>query len=143
MQKRRCDHCHLEFDEKVLVRDDSFGDGSKYFCCKGCQGVFHLLKSEGLDDFYEKMGDVKLDPASEDLGDAQKFDLDGFNQKYIKSKDGFNEIYLIIEGIHCSACVWLNEKVLHQKDGIIEAVSTKQITRQKWFGILIPSSSQR
>ncbi|MFK5881579.1 MAG: heavy metal translocating P-type ATPase [Sulfurospirillum sp.] len=121
MQKRRCDHCHLEFDEKVLVKDDSFNDGAKYFCCKGCQGVFHLLKSEGLDDFYEKMGDVKLDPASENLGDVQKFDLDGFNQKYIKSKDGFNEIYLIIEGIHCSACVWLNEKVLHQKDGIIEA----------------------
>ena len=121
MQKRRCDHCHLEFDEKVLLRDESFGDGVKYFCCKGCQGVYHLLKSEGLDDFYEKIGDVQLDPASEDLGDVQKFDLDGFNEKYIKTKDGFSEIYLIIEGIHCSACVWLNEKVLHQKDGIVEA----------------------
>ncbi len=121
MQKRRCDHCHLEFDEKVLVKDDSFSDGARYFCCKGCQGVFHLLKSEGLDDFYEKMGDAKLDPAKDDIGDVQKFDLDGFNQKYIKNKDGFSEIYLIIEGIHCSACVWLNEKVLHQKDGIVEA----------------------
>ena len=121
MQKRRCDHCHLEFDEKVLVKDTSFDDGAKYFCCKGCQGVYHLLKSEGLDDFYEKMGDTKLDPASSDIGDVEKFDLDGFNQKYIKEKDGFNEIYLIIEGIHCSACVWLNEKVLYQKDGIVEA----------------------
>ncbi len=121
MQKRRCDHCHLEFNEKVLVKDDNFSDGAKYFCCKGCQGVYHLLKSEGLDDFYEKMGDTKLDPAQSDIGDVEKFDLDGFNQKYIKEKDGFNEIYLIIEGIHCSACVWLNEKVLHQKDGIVEA----------------------
>jgi len=121
MQKRRCDHCHLEFNEKVLVRDNSFNDGAKYFCCKGCQGVYHLLKSEGLDDFYEKMGDVKLDPAKEDLGDVARFDLDGFNKKYIKQKDGFDEIYLIIEGIHCSACVWLNEKVLHQKPGIVEA----------------------
>jgi len=120
MQKRRCDHCHLEFDEKVLIRDDNFSD-RKYFCCKGCQGVYHLLKSEGLDDFYEKMGDAKLDPAKEDLGDVARFDLDGFNKKYIKHKDGFDEIYLIIEGIHCSACVWLNEKVLHQKDGIVEA----------------------
>ncbi len=121
MQKRRCNHCHLEFDERVLIQDKSFGDETKYFCCKGCQGVFHLLKSEGLDDFYEKMGDTKLDPANEDIGDVEKFDLDGFNEKYIKTKDGFNEIYLIIEGIHCSACVWLNEKVLHQKEGIVEA----------------------
>ncbi len=122
MSKRRCDHCHLEFDERVLFRDDSFNDGTKYFCCKGCQGVYHLLKSEGLDDFYEKMGDVTLEPAKEDIGDVQKFDLEGFSKKYIKkTQDGFNEIYLIIEGIHCSACVWLNEKVLHQKEGIVEA----------------------
>ncbi len=122
MSKRRCDHCHLEFDERVLFRDDSFNDGSKYFCCKGCQGVYHLLKSEGLDDFYEKMGDVTLEPAKEDIGDVQKFDLEGFSKKYIKkTQDGFNEIYLIIEGIHCSACVWLNEKVLYDKEGIIEA----------------------
>jgi Cu+-exporting ATPase len=121
MQKRRCDHCHLEFDEKVLVKDNNFNDGIKYFCCKGCQGVYHLLKSEGLDDFYEKIGDVQLDPAKEDMGDVARFDLDGFNAKYIKHKDGFDEIYLIIEGIHCSACVWLNEKVLHQKEGIVEA----------------------
>ncbi len=121
MQKRRCDHCHLEFDEKVLIKDGSFKDEVNYFCCKGCQGVYHLLKSEGLDDFYEKLGNTKLEPALEDIRDVQKFDLDGFNQKYIKEKEGFSEIYLIIEGIHCSACVWLNEKVLHQKEGIVEA----------------------
>ncbi len=121
MQKRRCSHCHLEFDEKVLVKDNSFKNGVKYFCCKGCQGVYHLLKSEGLDNFYEKLGNTKLDPAKEDLGDVQKFDLEGFRQKYIKQKEGFNEIYLIIEGIHCQACVWLNEKILHQKNGIVEA----------------------
>ncbi|MDX1809444.1 MAG: heavy metal translocating P-type ATPase [Sulfurospirillaceae bacterium] len=121
MQKRRCDHCHLEFDEKVLIKDSSFEDSTKYFCCKGCQGVFHLLKSEGLDDFYKRVGNTELEPPKEDLGEVEKFDLEGFNKKYIKNKDGFYEIYLIIEGIHCSACVWLNEKVLHQKDGIVEA----------------------
>ena len=130
MQKRRCDHCHLEFDENFLFRDDSFGE-AKYFCCKGCQGVYHLLRSEGLDDFYEKMGDTKLDPAKEDIGDVQKFDLDGFNEKYIKQKDGFNEIYLIIEGIHCSACVWLNEKVLHKQPGIVEAVINQTNNKAK------------
>jgi Cu+-exporting ATPase len=28
---------------------------------------------------------------------------------------------LIIEGIHCAACIWLNEKILSETDGIIEA----------------------
>jgi len=93
-----------------------------YFCCKGCQGVYHLLESEGLDTFYDKLGDTQLQPAAEHHDDLHKFDLEGFKNKYIKENgDGLYEINLIIEGIHCSACVWLNEKVLHKTDGIIEA----------------------
>ncbi len=99
-------------------------DKTLYFCCKGCQGVYHLLKSEGLDSFYDKLGDQKLDPATQktDNEDLLKYDFEGFKNRYIKVRDdGLYEINLIIEGIHCSACVWLNEKILHKTDGIIEA----------------------
>ena len=93
-----------------------------YFCCKGCQGVYHLLESEGLDTFYDKLGDTALQPAVQKSEDLEKFDLEGFRNKYIREdEDGLYEISLIIEGIHCSACVWLNEKVLHKTDGVIEA----------------------
>jgi Cu+-exporting ATPase len=94
-----------------------------YFCCKGCEGVYHLLKSDGLDSFYDKLGKQKLDPAQQvKADDLERFDLEGFKKKYIRTtSDGFSEINLIIEGIHCSACVWLNEKVLHQTEGIMEA----------------------
>ncbi len=115
-----CDHCHLEFDEKVMIEDEINGK-KVYFCCKGCQGIYHLLRSEGLDDFYEKVGNSKLEPPKDIHDDLHKFDLEGFKNKYIVEKDGFYEINLIIEGIHCSACVWLNEKVLHQTEGIVEA----------------------
>jgi len=94
-----------------------------YFCCRGCEGVYHLLQDEGLDTFYDKLGKQTLHPASEIDDDLSRFDLEGFRNKYIRtSDDGFNEISLIIEGIHCSACVWLNEKVLHNTDGVLEAV---------------------
>ncbi len=120
MAKVVCDHCKLEFDEKVMIKDDTDGE-TRYFCCKGCQGIYHLLRSEGLDDFYDKIGNNKLEPPKDIHDDLHKFDLDGFKKKYITQKDGFYEINLIIEGIHCSACVWLNEKVLHQTEGIVEA----------------------
>lgn len=115
MAKIRCDHCHLEYDESVLIEDNG-----KYFCCKGCQGIYHLLQDEGLDSFYNKMGDNTIEPPKELKDDINKFDKDGFINKYVKEKDGFSEISLIIDGIHCSACVWLNEKVLHRTDGIVE-----------------------
>jgi len=94
-------------------------DQTLFFCCKGCQGVYHLL---GLDSFYDKLGDTKLQPAIQTNEDLEKFDLEGFKNKYITvDEDGLCKIHLIIEGIHCSACVWLNEKVLHKTDGILEA----------------------
>ena len=120
MSKVVCDHCKLEFDEKVMIKDEADGE-TRYFCCKGCQGIYHLLRSEGLDDFYDKLGNNKLEPPKELNDDLHKFDLEGFKKKYITEKNGLCEINLIIEGIHCSACVWLNEKVLHQTEGIVEA----------------------
>ncbi|MFW5990205.1 MAG: heavy metal translocating P-type ATPase, partial [Campylobacterales bacterium] len=118
--KRKCDHCHLEFDEKVLTKEQIDGE-DRYFCCNGCQGVYHLLNSKGLDDFYEKLGNNTLEPPKEALEDSSKFDAEVFKQRYIKEKDGLFEISLIIEGIHCAACVWLNEKILNESEGIVDA----------------------
>lgn len=115
--KVACTHCHLEFNEDVMIKD-----GEHYFCCNGCQGVYHLLSEEGLDSFYEKAGDVKLAPPTQQFEDSSNFNSAAFYDKFVrKNSDGFNEISLIIEGIHCSACVWLNEKALHKMDGVIEA----------------------
>ena len=123
MAKVRCSHCQLDFDESVMIEEKSEGAESLYFCCKGCQGVYHLLKEEGLDTFYEKLGNNSLEPAQRERDDLERFDLEGFSRKYVReTAEGFNEINLIIEGIHCSACVWLNEKVLHQMEGVVEAV---------------------
>ncbi len=121
MQEVACTHCHLTFSEDVMIQETQ-GDQTLYFCCKGCQGVYHLLHEEGLDSFYEKLGETTLQPAQQQGDDLERFDLDGFKQKYIKvHDDGLHEIHLIIEGIHCSACVWLNEKVLHKTPGVLEA----------------------
>ena len=118
----KCTHCGLVFNESAMIVEIE-GDKTLFFCCHGCQGVYHLLSSEGLDTFYSKLGKTTLTPpTNQNFEDLEKFDFDGFRNKYVKTnKDGLNEISLIIEGIHCSACVWLNEKVLHKTDGIIEA----------------------
>jgi len=88
----------------------------------GCQGVYQLLHAQGLDTFYTKLQDTTLEPIQDIDENIEKFDLEGFKKRYIKQReDGLCEINLIIEGIHCSACVWLNEKILHTLDGIIEA----------------------
>ena len=115
--KVSCSHCHLEFSKEVMIVE-----GENYFCCNGCQGVFHLLNEEGLDSFYEKSKNIKLTPPTENFEDSSTFNTKSFYEQFVKvNSDGFSEVSLIIEGIHCSACVWLNEKALHKMDGVIEA----------------------
>ncbi|MDD2358054.1 MAG: heavy metal translocating P-type ATPase [Thiovulaceae bacterium] len=110
-----CTHCHLEFNDNVMIVD-----GEHYFCCKGCQGIYHLLKDEGLDSFYNKAGDTKLTPPIQQYEDSSNFNSPAFYDKFVSiNKDGFSDVSLIIEGIHCSACVWLNEKALHKMAGVI------------------------
>lgn len=113
----KCTHCHLEFSEEVMIKEED-----NFFCCNGCQGVYHLLNDEGLDSFYEKAGSVKLTPPTGQYEDSSNFNTPAFYDRFVKvNSEGFSEVSLIIEGIHCSACVWLNEKALHKMDGVIEA----------------------
>lgn len=113
----RCNHCHLSFDNSVMIKE-----GDLNFCCKGCQGVYHLLKEDGLDSFYDKLGNKTIAPPIEVDSDTQKFDTDSFEEMFVsKTEDGFKSIDLIIEGIHCAACIWLNEKVLYSTNGVISA----------------------
>ncbi|MFA9374007.1 MAG: heavy metal translocating P-type ATPase [Poseidonibacter sp.] len=118
MSKVKCNHCHLSFTDEVMIKDNELN-----FCCKGCQGVYHLLKDDGLDSFYDKLGNKTIAPPLDiDNDDLAKFDTDSFTKNYVKkTKEEFNQVDLIIEGIHCAACVWLNEKILYDTKGIIEA----------------------
>jgi len=116
----KCTHCQLEFDETVMITEEN--NPNVYFCCNGCQGVYHLLKDDGLDSFYDKIGNSAILPPLEVEDDSSSFDMESFRQRYIKTTDeGFSSVDLVIEGIHCAACIWLNEKVLAKKEGIVDA----------------------
>ncbi len=116
----KCTHCQLEFDESVMITEEN--NPNVYFCCNGCQGVYHLLKDDGLDSFYEKIGNSKIAPPIAIDNDSSSFDMESFRQRYIKiTSDGFSSVDLVMEGIHCAACIWLNEKVLANKEGVVEA----------------------
>ena len=119
MSTVKCNHCQLEFDESVMIQEE---DLKLYFCCNGCQGVYHILQDDGLTSFYEKIGKNVLSKPIAIGKDSSSFDSDSFKQRYIKTtSEGFSRVDLIIEGIHCAACIWLNEKILDETDGIIEA----------------------
>ncbi|MBX1886052.1 heavy metal translocating P-type ATPase [Campylobacter peloridis] len=114
----KCKHCQLDFKQEQMIEKNG-----SYFCCKGCQSVYEILKESGLEEFYEKLGNQTLSPVeiNHNVKDYEKY--------IQKTEDGFSEIFLLIEEIHCAACVWLNEKILIKSDGVIE-VDINSITHK-------------
>lgn len=128
--KIACSHCHLAYEKDALFSAEIDGK-TEYFCCKGCEGVFRILQENNLAQFYEKLGSATLTPPkaaqnAEHNDDLSRFDSESFAKKYIKTlknADGGEscEVALIILGIHCVACVWLNQKLLNAANGVLSA----------------------
>lgn len=132
---QKCSHCHLEYEQSALFKKVINGK-EEYFCCRGCEGVFTLLLECNLSDFYNKIGQTTLTPPKTISDDLAKFDSEAYAKKYIKILGNKNapkisqdsqtttpdicEVSLIIENIHCIACVWLNQKILNAMSGIIK-----------------------
>jgi Cu2+-exporting ATPase len=113
MELQTCDHCRLAFPERDAVSETI--DGRQHtFCCNGCRAVFLLIRSEGLEAFYlKRTWDSPGVPVSQ-----QKEVSAGLFTADIQEAGHDREIDILIEGIRCASCVWLNEKFLARTEGV-------------------------
>ena len=104
--------------------------GGLKFCCAGCKGVYEILNESGLGEFYERLGKNTLNPAS---SGANVKNLAANFSELVTKEGEFSKISLLIDGITCSACIWLLEKALFSLPGILEVISTRLAKRQSSF----------
>lgn len=93
-------------------------DGSADFCCKGCEGAYGLINGLGLKSYYDRR---ILDPDTRSLRPEE----DGLSLDYKMhaqaDAEGGYVLHLLVEGIHCAACVWLIETALARQAGVTQA----------------------
>ena len=116
-----CFHCGLP-----LPADESFVEtiqGKKrQFCCFGCQSVCKAIYDAGLEGFYQRTPEgTLLAPPPEPPKDVGLYDLDEVQSEFITELGEEREVHLLVEGIHCAACVWLIERTLGNVAGVISA----------------------
>lgn len=115
-----CAHCGLPVPEALF--DPTKGEN---FCCSGCETVFSLLKGAGLSEYYafrEKIGEAGQPVLSEAFGASAEFDGVTFRELYCdKLPTGETRTELLLEGVHCAACVWLVEKLPRLEPAVVEA----------------------
>lgn len=98
--------------------------GRQPTCCPGCQAVATAVLGGGLGDYYRHRTGS---PARVSLlGDAWLREARVYDDPRVQSSfvrrldDGTREAALILEGIVCAACVWLNEHYLSGLQGVLE-----------------------
>jgi P-type Cu2+ transporter len=92
------------------------------FCCLGCQSVCSAIFEAGLQGYYQRTPEgALLAPPPEPPKDIEIYDLDEVQQEFITSSGDLRDIHLLVEGIHCPACVWLIERALQREPGVESA----------------------
>lgn len=102
-------------------------------CCVGCEAVAQSIVDNGLSDYYRHR-DAMPEPAKEalpaELQELGLFDHADFQKTFVQSiGEHEREASLILEGITCAACVWLNEKHVARQPGVT-AMEVNYATRR-------------
>lgn len=105
-----CSHCGLVVPRGLLEEG-----AVAQFCCSGCRAVFQLLRGAGLQEYYgfrERIGEVGRPALDVTPAGAEQFDAPVYHQLYCTPGPlGQLSTELLLEGVHCAACVWLVERV--------------------------------
>jgi len=107
-------------------------------CCPGCAAVAQAIVDNGLEAYYERR-DRYPDAPNEALpgivSDLSVFDRDDIQRSFVtRPAEHEREAALILEGINCPACIWLNEAHLARQPGILaaEVNYTTRRARVRW-----------
>jgi len=102
-------------------------------CCRGCQAVAEAIVAGGLNEYYRYRTNAvptarELVPAF--LRQTAVYDNPVVQKTFVRNLNGnVREASLILEGMVCAACVWLNEQHLAKLPGVL-AVSVNYATHR-------------
>ena len=105
MTKNNCLHCNLE------------AKANEKFCCNGCSTAYAIINNLGLENYYKNRlfntNQRPTKPEENNFINIEEFAIRGENNSY--------SVNLMVEGLHCAACIWLIESVLKKQENVIKA----------------------
>lgn len=139
MPQPACYHCGLPVPEDVLRKDIAptlqvtIAGEQRQMCCNGCAAVAQAIVDNGLADYYrtrDAMPESPREARPAVLDQLALFDHADFQRTFVRElAEHEREAALMLEGITCSACIWLNEQHIAALPGVL-AVDINYATRR-------------
>ncbi len=129
-----CFHCGLPLP-RTGVYEASVEKVQRHFCCNGCKSVCLVIYEAGLEGFYSRTSEgAPLAPPPLPPQDAEIWDIDDIQREFTSGSGTRHEARLLVEGIHCAACVWLIEHAVNKADGsvAVEVNLAKRRLKVSW-----------
>jgi Cu2+-exporting ATPase len=101
------------------------GRGDSRFCCVGCEAVHALLGARHLANYYA-LRDGRGPPIASAA--TERVDHKWLEPLRAKLREG-GRVDLDIQGMHCTACVWLVERVFREHRGGLRVVVNPTVGR--------------
>ncbi len=132
MSASSCYHCGLPIPDDVDL-SVTIGGETRAMCCYGCQAVAQSIVDNGLADYYRSRDALPESPREAMpavLDQLALFDHAEFQKSFVKELgENEREASLLLEGITCAACIWLNEQHVGRLPGVT-AVDINYATRR-------------
>ncbi|WP_371324697.1 heavy metal translocating P-type ATPase [Dechloromonas sp. ZY10] len=132
MSEASCYHCGqpIPADVDLLV---AIGGESRAMCCHGCQAVARSIVDHGLEDYYrsrDSLPESQREAKPAILDQLALFDHAEFQKSFVRELGASErEASLLLEGITCAACIWLNEQHVGRLPGVT-ALNINYATRR-------------
>ena len=118
-----CFHCGLPLPPDLDL-SLSIDGADRALCCYGCLAVAQAIIAAGHESFYRVRTEVAptgQELVPEFLRESEIYDAEDIRKQYVHGLDnGASEVSLILEGITCAACIWLNEQTIAALPGVLQ-----------------------
>lgn len=132
MSEDSCYHCGQPIPDDVDLPVTVAGL-PRAMCCYGCQAVAQSIVDNGLADYYRSRDALPESPREAMpaiLEQLALYDHVDFQKSFVKALgESEREASLLLEGITCAACIWLNEQHVGKLKGVT-AVNINYATRR-------------
>ncbi len=141
MADQSCYHCGLPIPAGADFPVE-IDQARREMCCAGCQAVAQAIVDNGLADYYRHRDALPESPREalpQIVADFALFDHPDVQKNFVRRAEGEageheREAALILEGITCAACVWLNESHVRRQPGVtsVDINYTTRRARVRW-----------
>ena len=115
-----CFHCGLPVPAGTTYKV-SIHNIERPMCCPGCRAVAEAIVASGMEDYYQYRTE-HAEQVPEFLQQTLAYDLDAVQESFVRHHESdsgdLREADLILEGITCAACIWLNERHVAALKGV-------------------------